>query len=39
MIFERLRKLYQEGKIKDISIYVEKGLITEAQAKEITKGN
>ena len=35
MIFERLRKLYQDGKIKNISIYVKKGLITEAQAKEI----
>ena len=35
MIFERLKTLYQTGKIKDLSIYVNKGLITEEQAQEI----
>lgn len=35
MIFERLKKLYEEGKIKDLSVYVGKGLITAEQAKEI----
>ena len=33
MIFERIKKLYAEGKIKDLSVYVEKGLITQEQAK------
>ena len=35
MIFERIKKLYAEGKIKDLSVYVEKGLITQEQANEI----
>lgn len=38
MIFERLKTLYKQGKIKDLSVYVEKGLITQAQADEIMKG-
>lgn len=36
MIYERLKVLYKTGKIKDLSNYVAKGLITEEQAKEIT---
>ena len=42
MIFERLKKLYEEGKITNLNIYVAKGLITPDQANEIlrfTKGN
>lgn len=39
MIFERIKKLYAEGKIKDLSVYVEKGLITQEQAKEIEKSH
>lgn len=39
MIFERLKTLYKAGKIKDLSVYVEKGLITEEQAKEIEKSH
>lgn len=39
MIFERLKKLYAEGKIKDLSVYVKKGLITAEQAKEIEKSH
>lgn len=35
MIFERLMALYKAGKIKDLSNYVAKGLITQAQADEI----
>lgn len=35
MIFERIKKLYTEGKIKNLSIYIEKGLITEQEAKAI----
>ena len=35
MIFERIKKLYAEGKIKNLSIYIEKGLITEQDAKVI----
>lgn len=38
MIFERLKTLYLEGKIKDLTVYVEKGLITAHQAEEIMKG-
>lgn len=38
MIFERLKALYKAGKIKDLTIYVEKGLITKEQAYEIMKG-
>ena len=38
MIFERLKTLYKQGKIKDLSNYVAKGLITQAQADEILKG-
>ena len=37
MIFERLKALYKAGKIKDLTIYIEKGLITAEQAKEIEK--
>ena len=36
MIFERLKILYEAGKIKDLSNYVNKGLITEEQYTEIT---
>lgn len=36
MIFERLKILYETGKIKDLSTYVNKGLITEEQYTEIT---
>ena len=39
MIFERLKKLYKDGKIKDLTVYVTKGLITQEQADEILKGN
>lgn len=39
MIFERIKKLHAEGKIKDLSVYVEKGLITQEQAKEIEKSH
>lgn len=35
MIFERLKVLYKTGKIKDLSNYVAKGLITQEQANEI----
>lgn len=35
MIFERLKALYKTGKIKDLSNFVAKGLITQAQADEI----
>ena len=38
MIFERLKALYEQGKIKDLTIYIEKGLITQEQANEIMKG-
>ena len=37
MIFERLKALYNAGKIKDLTNYVAKGLITKKQANEITK--
>ena len=37
MIFERLKALYKQGKIKDLTIYIEKGLITKEQANEIVK--
>lgn len=36
MIFKRLKILYETGKIKDLSNYVNKGLITEEQYTEIT---
>lgn len=39
MIFERLKALYKQGKIKDLSNYVVKGLITAQQAEEILKGS
>lgn len=39
MIFERIKKLYADGKIKNLSVYVEKGLITAEQAKEIEKSH
>lgn len=35
MIFERLKILFIAGVIKDLTIYVIKGLITEEQAFEI----
>ena len=35
MIFERLKELYKTGKIKDLTNYVAKGLITPEQAAEI----
>lgn len=37
MIFERIKKLYARGKIKNLQVYVDKGLITAEQAKEIEK--
>lgn len=37
MIFERLKKLYKEGKITNLNIYVAKGLITPDQANEILR--
>lgn len=39
MILERLKILYKTGKIKDLSNYINKGLITEEQAQEIMKEN
>ena len=39
MIFERIKKLYAEGKIKNLQIYIDKGLITAEQAKEIEKSH
>lgn len=39
MIFERIKALYEQGKIKKLSVYVEKGLITKEQAKEIEKSH
>lgn len=39
MIFERLKILYKTGKIKNLTIYINKGLITEEQANEIMKEN
>lgn len=38
MIYERLKTLYKAGKIKDLSAYVKKGLITHQQAEQIKKG-
>ena len=38
MIFERLKALYKAGRIKNLSNYVAKGLITEEQAREIMEG-
>ena len=35
MIFERIKKLYAQGKIKNLQVYVDKGLISAEQAKEI----
>ena len=35
--FERLKTLYKQGKIKDLTIYIEKGLITKEQADEMLK--
>ena len=35
MIFERIKALYKAGAIKNLEIYVEKGLLTPAQAEEI----
>ena len=35
MIFERIKKLYKSGAIKDLTNYVSKGLITPEQAYEI----
>jgi hypothetical protein len=37
MIFERLKALYKDGKIKDLTVYINKGLITKEQAYEIMK--
>ncbi len=39
MIFERIKKLYAEGKIKNLQVYIDKGLITAEQAKEIEKSH
>lgn len=38
MIFERLKVLFRTGVIKDLTNYVEKGLITPEQAEEIIFG-
>ena len=38
MIFERLKELYKTGIIKNLSVYVAKGLITPEQAEKILKG-
>ena len=38
MIFERLKALYKAGRIKDLTNYVAKGLITPEQAEEIKNG-
>jgi hypothetical protein len=35
MAFERIKKLYLEGKIKSLENYVKKGIITAEQAYEI----
>ena len=35
MIYERLKALYKAGRIKDLTNYIAKSLITEAQAYEI----
>ena len=35
MIFERIKALYLAGKIKNLTNYVKKGLITPEQAAEI----
>lgn len=35
MIFERLKALFVAGIIKNLTIYVNKGLITDKQALEI----
>ena len=35
MIFERLKALYKAGVIKNLSVYIEKGLISQEQADEI----
>ena len=34
-IFERLTRLYTQNKISDLSVYVQKNLITQNQADEI----
>lgn len=38
MIYERLKALYEAGKIKDLTNYVKKGLITPEEAERIVKG-
>ena len=38
MIYERLKALYNAGKIKDLTVYITKGLITQEQADKILKG-
>ena len=38
MIFKRLKALYIAGAVKNLAVYVAKGLITPAQAEEIMKG-
>lgn len=35
MIYERLKALYKAGKIKKLSVYIDKKLITQQQAQEI----
>lgn len=35
MVYERIKKLYFEGKIKSLANYVAKGIITKEQAEEI----
>lgn len=34
---ERLNRLYKQGKINNLSVYIQKGLITEKQAEQITQ--
>lgn len=35
MIYDRIKKLYAEGKIKNLQVYIDKGLITQEQANTI----
>ena len=35
LVFERIKALYDSGKIKSLEIYVRKGIITPEQANEI----
>jgi len=35
MVFERIKRLYENGLIKSLDNYVKKGIITQEQADEI----